>query len=89
MTPSAQPSARKARLAGSAITGTIAPRLVPAGRARCGSGAAARTRITVWPRSAACAEALASGPEMSTSSLLAAGSHATSCALATARWKRQ
>ena len=43
----------------------------------------------MWPRSAACAGALASGPEMSTSTLRAAGSHATNCALATARWKRQ
>jgi hypothetical protein len=64
MTPSAQPSARKARLAGSAITGTIAPRLVLGRRARAGAAGAAgagaaRTRITVWPRSAACAEALA------------------------------
>ena len=34
-------------------------------------------------------EAPAAGPEMSMSSRRPAGSHALSCALATARWKRQ
>ncbi len=60
ITPSAQPSARKARLPASATTGTTAPGLALAGRACCGSAAAAATtRITVCPRSAACTEALA------------------------------
>ncbi|MBA0087391.1 MAG: ABC transporter permease, partial [Acidobacteria bacterium Pan2503] len=41
------------------------------------------------PDAAAWAGPLAAGPEMSMSSRRPAGSHALSCALATARWKRQ
>ena len=66
MTPSAQPSARKARLAGSATTGTTVPGRAAAGPARAGRtrlrpavGGAVTTRITTCPRLAACADALA------------------------------
>src|SRR6266704_1072521 len=87
--PSAQPSARTARLPGSATTAATRPGGARRSRAGGAPGSAGTTRTTVCPAQAACAGQPAPGPEMSTSSPRLAGSHAASWALATARWNCQ
>src|SRR5207247_2203270 len=83
------PSARNARLPGSATTAATRPGGAPRCAAGGAPGCAATTRTTAWPDPAARAGPAAAGPDMSTSSRRPAGSQAASWALATARWNRQ
>ena len=95
ITPSAHPSRRNDRLAGSDASWAIRLDVAcaPGGGKTGGSSspggpgrrpAVSVTRSTVWPAAAAVSAAHARGPEMSTSRQLSRGSQDASCASATA-----